>query len=183
MPKARPHKLEGYLKRLYGYAFSLAHDADRAEELVHETVVKALNAKSVPHDEPAYRAWLFRILRNAHIDEERRPMKRQDQIAIADMESEPGWQYGSETEEVNALAVRIAFARLSLSHREIMGAIDVAGLTYAEAAELLDVPVGTVMSRISRARSALYRQVAATTSDGRLGFFPSGRRKTGGGRQ
>lgn len=73
MAKGRPHRLEPYLKRLYGYAFSLSHDSEMAEELVHDVVVKALGARNVPDDEPAYRAWLFRILRNAFVDSTRLP--------------------------------------------------------------------------------------------------------------
>lgn len=179
MPKGRSHRLQPNLKRLYGYGFSLTRDADAAEELVQDTVVKALAAKSVPCDDAAYRAWLFRILRNHFIDQARRHGRFESQVSA--MENGADWQYGSETEEVNALAVRIAFGQLSLNHREVIGAVDVSGLTYTEAAQLLDVPVGTIMSRISRARSALYKQVAATTSDGKLGFFPEGRRKTGAG--
>jgi RNA polymerase sigma-70 factor (ECF subfamily) len=61
----------------------------------------------------------------------------------------------------------VAFGRLPLAHREIIGAIDVAGLSYAEAAEALKVPVGTVMSRISRARGALCRAMLdAASTDG-----------------
>lgn len=183
MAKGRPHRLEAYLKRLYGYAFSLSHDPEMAEELVHDAVVKALGAANVPDDDPAYRAWLFRILRNAFIDSTRRPVHAEDRISRLELDADPGWQYGSETQEVNALAVRIAFAELSLAHREIIGAIDIAGLTYAEAAVLMDVPRGTVMSRISRARSALYRLVEATTTDGKLGFFPAKRQKITGGRE
>lgn len=183
MAKGRPHRLEPYLKRLYGYAFSLSHDSEMAEEMVHDVVVKALSALNVPDDEPAYRAWLFRILRNAFVDSTRRPATAEDQISPSELETEPDWQYGSETQEVNALAVRIAFAELSLAHREIIGAIDIAGLTYAEAAALMDVPTGTAMSRISRARSALYQLVEATTTDGKFGFFPAKRQKITGGRK
>lgn len=111
------------------------------------------------------------------------PRHAEDQFSRLELEAEPGWQYGSETQEVNALAVRIAFADLSLAHREIIGAIDIAGLTYAEAAALMDMPMGTVMSRISRARSALYQRVEATTTDGKLGFFPARGRKITGARK
>lgn len=183
MAKRRTHRLEPYLKRLYGYAFSLSHDSEGAEELVHDAVVKALGALNVPDDEPAYRAWLFRILRNAFVDSTRRSANAEDQISPLELEAKPGWQYGSETQEVNTLAVRIAFAELSLAHREIIGAIDIAGLTYAEAAALFDVPRGTVMSRISRARSALYKQVEATKADGKLSFFSARRQKITGGHE
>lgn len=179
----RRHRLEPYLRRLYGYAYSLAHNADLAEELVQNAAVKALSARSVPADEPAYRAWLFRILRNACIDDARRRASREQVMSSDRLEEENGGYYGSETQEINGLAVRIAFARLPLIHREIIGAIDIAGLSYAEAAALLEVPEGTVMSRISRARSVLYKGVAETSSDEKLGFFPAPKRKARGARE
>ena len=173
----RRHRLEAYLKRLYGYAFSLTHDADRAEDLVHDTIVKALAARRVPHDEPAYRAWLFKILRNVMVDQTRKPMSRESELVVDELENESDWNTGSETQQVNALTVRIAFDRLTLAQREILAAIDVAGLTYSEVSELFDVPMGTVMSRISRARAALYKLVQETTSDGKIEFLAI--RKTG----
>ena len=147
-------RVEGYLRRLYGYAFSLTHDAESAQHLLQEAVVKALGARSIPGDEPAYRAWLFRILRNAFIDRFRRAELRRA-FGGERAELEGAWDYGSEAQQVNALAVRLAFRGLPVVHREIIGAIDISGLTYAEAADMLQVPVGTVMSRISRARAAL----------------------------
>lgn len=65
-------RIEAYLPRLYGYAVSLAGDHHQAEDLVQECALRALTAKNTPGDEPAYRAWLFRILRNAFLDRVRR---------------------------------------------------------------------------------------------------------------
>lgn len=183
MGARRRHRVEPYLQRLYGYAYSLVHSADMAEDLVQNAVVKALSARSAPADEPAYRAWLFRILRNICIDDARRRAIRDQVMSPEHLEDENAGHYGSETQEINGLAVRIAFARLPLIHREILGAIDIAGLSYAEAADLLDIPEGTVMSRISRARSVLYRGVASAESDEKLGFLPARRRKATGGRE
>ena len=64
-------RIEAYLRRLYGYAFSLAGNHHQAEDLVQESAVRALTAKNTPRDERAYRAWLFRILRNAFLDQVR----------------------------------------------------------------------------------------------------------------
>lgn len=179
----RRHRLEPYLRRLYGYAFSLVNNPDMAEDLVQSAVVKALSARSAPVDEPAYRAWLFRIVRNVCIDDARRRATREQIVSVDGLEEENGGHYSSETQEINSLAVRIAFTQLSLIHREIIAVIDVAGLSYAEAAALLEVPEGTIMSRISRARSMLYKLVAETASDEKLGFFPTRRRKATGGRE
>ena len=68
----RSHRIEPYLQRLYRYGYSLARDDDLARDLVQECVVKVLGARRTPEDEPAYRAWLFRILRNAFLDRARR---------------------------------------------------------------------------------------------------------------
>jgi RNA polymerase sigma-70 factor (ECF subfamily) len=175
-------RVEHYLRRLYGYAFSLTHEPDAAQELLHETVVKALAAKTVPGDEPAYRAWLFRILRNAFIDRYRR-QRELDRAVVPGGDEDGMWAHGSETQEVNALAVRLAFRQLPVNHREILGLIDVSGLTYTEAADLLQVPVGTVMSRISRARAALYNAMAETRSDQTIEFLPARRMNGKGGRR
>ena len=65
-------RIEAYLPRLYGYALSLAGNHHQAEDLVQDCAIKALAANNVPVDEPAYRAWLFRILRNLFLDGVRR---------------------------------------------------------------------------------------------------------------
>ncbi len=67
MSQNGPIPIEGYLKRLYGYAFALCGDAHEAQDLVQQCA-----ARRVPEDEPAYRAWLFRILRNEFLDRRRR---------------------------------------------------------------------------------------------------------------
>ena len=70
--KVSQQRIEAYLDRLYGYAFNLTNDREYARDLVQTCAVKALTAKKIPIDEPAYRAWLFKILRNAYRDELRK---------------------------------------------------------------------------------------------------------------
>jgi RNA polymerase sigma-70 factor (ECF subfamily) len=148
-------RIANYLSRLYRYAFSLTRDVDSAKDLVQQTALKSFTAKSVPTDEPAYRAWLFVILRNAFFDNLRR---NQVSESLFDEETEdiPSMEYwGGEERLINRLNVKQAIARLRTADREIIGLVDLGGLSYAEAAEVLDVPAGTVMSRISRARARL----------------------------
>lgn len=152
-------RLETYRERLYGYAISLTQDPDLSRDLVQESALKALSAKRVPVDEPAYRAWLFRILRNAFLDH----LRAANQLAgFAEEEFEDSGDsvWSSEERMVDAVTVRLAMAAMPAGQRDILALIDVAGLRYAEAAELLEIPLGTVMSRISRARQALLARIA-----------------------
>jgi len=152
-------RIEGYLDRLYCYALSLAQDRDEARELLQDCAVKALSARKAPKDEAAYRAWLFTILRNAFIDDRRRRRRRVADVLDEDNAAVRQWTT-TEQVMVNVLTVRRALRRLSRAHREVVVLIDVGGFTYAEVAGLLGIPVGTVMSRVSRARAMLLAIIA-----------------------
>lgn len=116
--------------------------------------MRALSARSVPDQEPALRAWLFVIMRNLWIDRTRSRQRKstgEDDIANDQaVNPEP-----LDIALVTGLSVRQAFGRLSVEHREILALVDISGFSYAEAASMLTVPRGTVMSRVSRARQAL----------------------------
>ena len=150
-------RIEPYLARLYRYAFSLCRDEDNAKDLVQQCALKALGARSVPEDEAAYRSWLFVILRNALIDDTRRRKAADAMLeAKTTQENSPGREFwGGDERLINILSVKQAMAKLSENDRDIIGLVDLAGLSYAEAATVLDIPVGTVMSRMSRARGRL----------------------------
>lgn len=152
-------RIEPHLDRLYGYALHLSGSADDARDLVQTCAVKALAAKSVPDDTSAHRTWLFRILRNAWIDECRRRQLHPAACAA------PGAEAASQGNEIgppdvfnierrlfNRLAISEALARIAPDHREVLLLVDLAGFSYQETATLLEIPVGTVMSRVSRAR-------------------------------
>ncbi len=155
MREPRRSHLEGYLGRLFGYALSLANDREQARDLVQECALKALSATRVPRDEAAYRAWLFRILRNAFLDRRRRAGRSGSTVEIDEAEIAKGEIWRGDDRLISTLTVRLCMAKLSSVHREVIAAVDIAGFSYAETADFLDVPVGTVMSRLSRARQAL----------------------------
>lgn len=146
--------LQHYLPRLYGYALSLTGERAAAQDLLQDCAVKALAAAAVPTTDAALRAWLFRILRNAWIDNYRRD-RYEPLIEPPEIPAE-GPEFWSHDERlINAIAVRQGLSRLPTAYRDIVALVDGAGFSYAEAAALLDLPVGTVMSRLSRARRAL----------------------------
>ena len=151
-------RLIPYLDRLYGYAISLIRDRERAKDLVQECALRAMTAKSIPMDERAYRAWLFRILRNLFLDQARR-----EKVEDHDHDTLPETEFWRGEERfIVALTVRIEIEKLSPAKREIITLVDIVGFSYAETAELLDLPIGTVMSRLSRARRTLLDAIGAS---------------------
>jgi RNA polymerase sigma-70 factor (ECF subfamily) len=147
------------LPRLRAYARSLTRAADTADDLVQQTCEKALrNAQSF---QPGSRldVWLFRILRNTWIDtvRARRPVVALDDLAEAG--AELAGEDGRRTVEarLELTAVGRAMAALPQDQQDVLSLVCVAGLGYREAAESLSIPVGTVMSRLNRARLALHK--------------------------
>ncbi|WP_019170805.1 RNA polymerase sigma factor [Pseudaminobacter salicylatoxidans] len=152
-------RLARHQQRLYGYAVAITGDRERARDLLHDCVERAAGARKSPADDPAFRAWLFTIMRNLWIDQVR--ADRRHSLATETLgDAMPDMPVSLETTMVNTFAVRQAFERLSHDHREMLALVDISGFSYQEAADLLSVPRGTVMSRISRAREALARLLA-----------------------
>lgn len=146
------------LPNLRRFALSLSRQGDVADDLVQITVERALAGRD-KHD-PATRldAWLFRILRNAFIDMTRRTRTRGVTVDIHDTPEAITVDGEKHTETVLMLAsAEAAIAALPEDQRAVMVLICMEDMSYAEAAEVLGVPVGTVMSRLSRARLAVAR--------------------------
>ena len=150
MAPKNPHRaLPDLLPRLFAFARTMLGNADAARDLVQEAAARALGAIRVPHDPPAYRAWMFRVVRNAALDE----MRKRRHVDIEDHSAVDVWRFDDAC--IAKITVEQGLATLAPSHREIISLIDIAGFSYSDAAELLGVPVGTVMSRLARAREAL----------------------------
>ncbi|MBE9553977.1 MAG: RNA polymerase sigma factor [Proteobacteria bacterium] len=167
-------RIEDYIPRLYGYAVSLSGDNHDAHDLVQETALKSLNASRIPEDEPAFRAWLFVILRNSWLDLARRRGRRPEMSGTeADYEQIGAETWSHDDSLISTLTVKFSLARLSTDHRDVLGLVDVSGFSYSEAADILGVPAGTVTSRVARARTALLKQLEA----GNIVNFPSEKRQ------
>lgn len=145
-------RLRKVSQRLFAYGMALARDRDRAGDLFQEAVLRAMTARNQPDSDAAFQAWIFVILRNLWIDQIRDRQRETEMHAqLADISQETI----IDTAIVNQLAVRQAFAALSDDHRDILALVDVAGFRYDEVSDILAIPRGTVMSRVSRARQAL----------------------------
>ncbi|NUB45963.1 RNA polymerase sigma factor [Fertoebacter nigrum] len=144
------------LPNLRRFALSLCRRPDLADDLVQITAERAFAARD--RFDPATRldAWLFRILRNAWIDHVRRVKTQGTTVDIADT---PDAAVVDGVRNVEALLMlrqtEAAMAELPEDQREVLVLVCVEDLSYREAAEVIGVPIGTVMSRLSRGRLAL----------------------------
>lgn len=159
-----------YLDNLYGAALRLTRSRDAADDLVQDTYLKAFRARERFTPGSNLKAWLFTILQNTW-----RNRRRDQARARVDYDSEMVEQ--SEAPAVAATNPEIDLVALTLdvdlqaaldglpeTFREAVWLRDVEELTYQEIAEVLAVPIGTVMSRISRGRKQLHQQLLARKS-------------------
>jgi RNA polymerase sigma-70 factor (ECF subfamily) len=139
--------------RLYRMAYAWTHNPNLADDLVQQTLCKALNNQKQLKDPGAAEAWLFRILSNCLKDHHRakREVLSGDELVVVN-ERTPE----RETEEQQLVGrVRAAVRKLPVAQCQVITLVDLEGFTYASVAEILEIPVGTVMSRLCRGRRAL----------------------------
>jgi RNA polymerase sigma-70 factor, ECF subfamily len=152
---AMPH-----FERLYNFACWLTHDRQEAEDLVQETYAKALKGFSSFQLGTNFRAWIYKILRNAFLTS-RTGLKATATVQLDLEDEEEALPAVKETPETILLLrsdeqlVRQAMEGLPVAFREILLLCEVEEMSYQEISSALDIPMGTVMSRLSRARKAL----------------------------
>ena len=147
--------LRDLLPRLRRFALWLTRDLSSADDLVQATLERALSRWSSRREEASLRSWLFAILYRQFLDGRRRAQRHAWLLGRLRTEEEP--QAPSAEREAVAQSMLQAFGRLNPEQRSLLLWITVEGLSYQEVAQILDVPIGTVMSRLSRARAALRR--------------------------
>lgn len=148
---------------LFAYARSIADTVDEAEELVADAMERVARAGSAPDDKHALRLWMFRTIRNLSIDELRKRRVRREYSELVGRHFDEMGQPSLGAED--QILVRMAFEKLSAMEREVLFLVDIMGMKYVEAAEVMSVPTGTVMSRISRARKALLDRLGSGKSE------------------
>lgn len=138
------------------YARSLARDAQDADDVVQDALVRAIEKHRTFEPGRNRRRWLLAIVHNVFVSARRKAAaeeRRDDHYAkamIAHIEPE-------QDQRVRLAGVARAFADLPDHHRAILHLVVIEGMSYQDAADILDVPIGTVMSRLARARAALRR--------------------------
>jgi RNA polymerase sigma-70 factor, ECF subfamily len=143
------------LPNLRAYSRFLIGSKDRADDLVNETIMRALAAQRQFRPGTSLRAWLFTILRNEFLAQMRRD--RRD-VALADesfRERQNAAAASSQSAALELNEVRSALQALSAEHREVLILVAAAGLSYEEAATISGCAIGTIKSRLNRARREL----------------------------
>jgi RNA polymerase sigma-70 factor (ECF subfamily) len=141
------------LPRLRRFARTLAGNPPDADDLVQIAIERALARSAQLREGAPLSSWMFGILRNAWIDESRGRARRNRLFAPEELGEHVADPTGGQQAE--SLIVQAAVASLPEEQREVIGLVLVEGLSYREAAEILGVPIGTVTSRLARAREAL----------------------------
>lgn len=155
----------GYIDSLYNFAYRLTLDEDDANDLVQDTYLKAYRFFDSYEPGTNAKAWLFRILKNSFINEFRKKSKQPTKVDYSDLEH----TYNSDDANTNQTTdlrveserdkigdeVANALNTLDVDFRTAIILCDLEGFTYEEMSKILDIPIGTVRSRLHRARNLL----------------------------
>tara|TARA_S200000501_G_scaffold90753_1_gene83991 strand:+ start:362 stop:940 length:579 start_codon:yes stop_codon:yes gene_type:complete len=167
---------------LYSAAMRMTRNAADAEDLVQETYLKAFNAYERFEAGTNLKAWMYRILTNSYINAYRKKQRRPDETDIDDIEDLYLYRRlgGAESAVLSRSAedellemfgedeVKLALEDLPEHYRMPILLADVEGFAYKEIAEILDVPIGTVMSRLHRGRKQLQKRLYSFAEERRL---------------
>lgn len=161
-------QIDDLLPDLYGAAVRLCRDRTEGEDLVAEAVEKAWRALPSLRERSAFRGWVFRILNNAFLSQrrslrskvEQEPLDTTSEFSLFERLHQPIllWWGNPETQFINRLLredLERAIDALPDQYRVVVVLVEIQGLAYREVADLLDIPVGTVRSRLARGRSQL----------------------------
>jgi RNA polymerase sigma-70 factor (ECF subfamily) len=160
--------------QVYRVARRMVGSREEAEDLVQDTYARAFRSWHQYQPGTNLRAWLFRILTNLNIDRGRRqqrspetqPLEEGDYFLYNKLESSIGDDNPAEERVIERLSqnsVVDALAEVPHDFRDVLVLVDIGEFSYAEAAQILDIPIGTVMSRLHRGRRVLKRNLAERT--------------------
>ena len=148
-------QLAGELPYLRRFARALAGDAALADDLVQDCAERALNKSHLYDPSRPLRAWLYAILRNLFISGLRRDGRSTVVKTVDDLTGGEGAVPAAQEDRLSVLLIGEALDRLPPQHREVIVLVGLEEMSYRDVAEIIGVPMGTVMSRLSRARGQL----------------------------
>ena len=152
MPHQDDDQLLTWVPRLRRYARALVTNRDDADDLVQDTLERAWAKSTMWQGVHDMRAWLFGVMHNLHVDGVRRPKLH---TVVLDKDTPEIPVASTQTDRLAVLDLQTALQQLPVEQREIILLIALDDLSYAEVAATLDIPIGSVMSRLSRGRERL----------------------------
>ncbi len=174
-----------HMNAIYNYALRMTGDEDDADDLVQETFMKAFRFFDKFEKGTNCKAWLFRIMKNSFINDYRKHTKEPDKVDYDDVqnfyENIKSDEVESKHYELDAFSdlldddISKAIEKLPEDFRTVIILNDIEGFTYEEIADFVDIPVGTVRSRLHRARKMLYVQLFDYAKE--KGFMRTGKSK------
>ena len=168
-------RLEEQIPRLRRYARALTRDASRADDLVQDTLLRALNKQHLWQEGTNLRAWLFTLMHNQHVNDVRRSNRDGGNVDVTEMAA----VLVANTDPAASRKLRElerALGLLPLEQREAILLVGLEGMRYDEAAAVAGVPIGTVRSRLSRGREALRRILEIEEAEETAPHASAGRR-------
>jgi RNA polymerase sigma factor (sigma-70 family) len=151
--------IEPLIPALRRYARTFVRDAGAADDLVQDTLERAISRWHQRRPDSSPRAWLFTILHNLAINHLRRSARRGREMSLGDANESEMAVPSTQEDALRHADILSAVAKLSDDQRSILLLISVEDVSYADAARILDIPIGTVMSRLARARARLQKLV------------------------
>jgi RNA polymerase sigma-70 factor (ECF subfamily) len=151
-------EMEACIPALRRYASALLRDHQEVDDLVHDCLVLALDRLHTWREDGQMRAWLFTILHNLFISQTRRTKVRGTTVPIDAVDEAVLGKCASQDDFMHGHDLMGALDRLPKEQRTVLLLVAVEDLSYAEVAHVMGVPIGTVMSRLSRAREKLRRE-------------------------
>lgn len=165
--KAVRDQMIALLPRLRRFCTAITRSAELGDDLTQATIERALSRIDQWSDGTKLDSWMFRIAQNINIDQARSRKTRGISVDIDVLDTVTGDDGRDIVEARDGLArVQAAMAKLPEDQRALLALVAIDGQSYKEAADILDIPIGTVMSRISRARATLARSFAVTAHGG-----------------
>jgi RNA polymerase sigma-70 factor, ECF subfamily len=152
-------EIVAHIPRLRRYARALAGDSHRADDLVQDTLERALAKFYLWRHGSDLRAWLFTVMHNVFINQ----LKARRELALDDAVQD-GLQSAPQSDPLELRDLDAALRRLPVEQREVLLLVGLEQLSYAEVSKTLGIPVGTVMSRLSRGRERLRAVMSGTAT-------------------
>jgi RNA polymerase sigma factor (sigma-70 family) len=161
--------IEPLIPALRRYARSFLKDAAAADDLVQDTLERAISRWHLRRSDGDARAWLFTILHNLAVNRLRQTARRGPVLPLTDVEEPDVGTRSTQEDGLRQQDILAALNRLPDEQRSVLLLVSVEDLSYADTARVLDVPIGTVMSRLARARARLLHVMEedATPASGR----------------